>query len=350
MGEPNSGKSNILDAIGFLSAPGHDPSHFSELARVKRFSEIYRFKEVEKPVVIATNLGGVVGVYREFLPFSFVEGSEAIAFVGRDMVNTVVDGLKSAFESMRGIKDEDRVIGRINANLLDMRLIAKVYTFVDERNNYFRQFPHFDSFRKYVFDESIFNGGGTSVLPVDYLYPPKGENLLDVIEMYSQIVELVVPVFSQMGFSVVVDYDERKLKIARFGPGNAVVLLPFYMVADTIQRLLFYYSVIISNRDAVIVLEEPEAHLFPFYIDSLAFEMLSSESNQFFISTHNPYFIKALIREAKDLGDVAIFVTYFEDYETRIRKLSEEELREIFEEGIDILPNLERYIYGKRKI
>ncbi len=185
---------------------------------------------------------------------------------------------------------------------------------------------------------------------VNYLYPHKGENLFHILETNYQIADLMDSVFARTGFRFVVDYDERRLKIARFGPGNTVVLLPFYMVAEPIQRLLFNYAVIISNREAVIVMEEPEVHLFPFYIDALAFEILNSRSNQFFISTHNPYFINALVREAENLEDIAIFITYFENYETRVRKLSSEELRRVYEEGIDILLNLDRYIYGKGKL
>ncbi len=142
-------------------------------------------------------------------------------------------------------------------------------------------FPYLGLFRKYRFDKSIFNGMDTGDYQVNYLYPHKGENLFHILETNYQIADLMDSVFARTGFRFVVDYDERRLKIARFGPGNTVVLLPFYMVAETIQRLLFNYAVIISNREAVIVMEEPEVHLFPFYIDALAFEILNSRSNQF---------------------------------------------------------------------
>ncbi len=183
IGEPNSGKSNILDALGFLSALGHNPVYLPELVRVKKFSEIYHFKKIENPVVIVTNLGGVIGMYRNFFYFSFVKDSKTSTCAGKDVVNMVVNNLKSEFERRRGIKDREEIIGKINANLhkFNTRLIAEVSTFMDERNNYFKQFSYFGSFRKYIFDKSVFYGSGSSTLPVDYLYPYKGENLFDVV-------------------------------------------------------------------------------------------------------------------------------------------------------------------------
>ncbi|MHC1623269.1 MAG: hypothetical protein ACXQTR_01605, partial [Candidatus Methanospirareceae archaeon] len=56
--------------------------------------------------------------------------------------------------------------------------------------------------------------------------------------------------------------------------------------------------------------------------------------NQYFISTHNPYLLLSILEKAhKD--EVAIFITYFEDYQTKVKLLNEKDLEEIMELGID---------------
>jgi hypothetical protein len=42
--------------------------------------------------------------------------------------------------------------------------------------------------------------------------------------------------------------------------------------------------------------------------------------------------------------DVSVFITYFKNYETKVKRLSEEEMEEVLEEGVDIFFNLERFV------
>ncbi|MFQ5875761.1 MAG: hypothetical protein ACE5JL_18440, partial [Dehalococcoidia bacterium] len=64
----------------------------------------------------------------------------------------------------------------------------------------------------------------------------------------------------------------------------------------------------------------------------------------FFVSTHNPYFLLPLL-EKSPKEEVAIFITYFEDYQTKAKLLSEEEMEEITE--IDIFSNLDKFLERK---
>lgn len=77
-------------------------------------------------------------------------------------------------------------------------------------------------------------------------------------------------------------------------------LVPFNSLADSLQRLIFYKAAIESNTGKVICFEEPEAHTFPPYISNVVNDIISSDSNQFFITTHSPYVMSSLLESAGD--------------------------------------------------
>lgn len=79
----------------------------------------------------------------------------------------------------------------------------------------------------------------------------------------------------------------------------------------------------------------------------MAEKIALNETNQYFISTHNPYFLLSLT-EKTPLKDLNVIITYDEDYETKIKVLSEKEISEIIDMGIDIFFNIDAFI-GKNK-
>ena len=123
---------------------------------------------------------------------------------------------------------------------------------------------------------------------------------------------------------------------------DVIISYPYSLASETLQRITFYTAAIETNENAVIVLEEPEAHSFPGETKILAEQIAMDENNnQYFIVTHNPYFLMPLLSKApKD--DIAINIVYSEDYQTKVRPLASEELPELFE--INIFANLKRYL------
>jgi AAA15 family ATPase/GTPase len=116
-------------------------------------------------------------------------------------------------------------------------------------------------------------------------------------------------------------------------------------VSDTLQRTIFHLFAILSNKDSFLVFEEPESHAFPYYTKYLAETIaLDEKNNQYFVSTHNPYLLLPVLEKAPK-EDVAVFITYFKDYQTKIKPLSAGEIEEIME--IDIFSNLDRFLEGR---
>ncbi|MHA1362392.1 MAG: hypothetical protein ACTSP1_07635 [Candidatus Freyarchaeota archaeon] len=95
----------------------------------------------------------------------------------------------------------------------------------------------------------------------------------------------------------------------------------------------------------MLVFEEPEAHAFPYYTKFLAEKIALDTSNQYFISTHNPYFLLSILEKApKD--DVRVYITYLKNYQTKTKLLREEEIEEIMDREIDVFLNIERFLEG----
>ena len=119
-------------------------------------------------------------------------------------------------------------------------------------------------------------------------------------------------------------------------------LVPFNSLSDSLQRLIFYKSAIESNHNKVLCFEEPEAHTFPPYISNVVNDIIASKDNQFFISTHSPYVMSSLLESAGN--DLAVFVVDMEDNETVVHRLSEQQLQDAYDNGMDMFYNLEAYL------
>jgi predicted ATPase len=117
----------------------------------------------------------------------------------------------------------------------------------------------------------------------------------------------------------------------------------FFSIADTFRRFMFYITAIESNKNSVIVFEEPEVHSFPPYTQDVAYRMIYSEENQFFVSTHSPYLLQTLVSNLKD-DQLNVFVTYYENYETKVKALTAEELSFVQEYSTDVFFNLDRFV------
>ena len=176
----------------------------------------------------------------------------------------------------------------------------------------------------------------------NYLLPPHGNNLFTIVDHNPILRKEIVEIFSEYGLQFVAYKKENKFEIEKNIDGY-INKFHYSSIADTFQRLIFYYAVIDSNKDSVLILEEPEVHSFPPYTKELSERIINSTENQFFITTHSPYLLQNLISSLKS-SELNVFITYFEDYETKIRKLTNEELKRASEFSIDLFYNLNQFV------
>ncbi|MHA1615881.1 MAG: hypothetical protein ACTSX9_01015 [Candidatus Njordarchaeales archaeon] len=153
---------------------------------------------------------------------------------------------------------------------------------------------------------------------------------------------LIGSLFEKFGYKLIIKPDEKRIEILKIMDGVGISLPP-YLVSETLLRMVFNFTVIESNKGAVIALEEPESHAFPFYVKMLAESIADDKENQYFISTHNPYFLIPLVQKTP-IKDINVVVTKFSNYETKVYVVSKEKLSELLDLDVDVFFNLERLI------
>ena len=179
------------------------------------------------------------------------------------------------------------------------------------------------------------------------LLPPIGDNLVSLLMSHKELRSLVNDLFAPMGLRLGLRLglrpQESKIEIIKQFE-DVIVSYPYHMTSETMQRLVFHLAAIITNKESILIFEEPEAHAFPYYIKYLAEEIaLDENDNQYFISTHSPYFLEPLLEKTK-AKEIAIFLTYYEDYQTKVKALTDEQIRDAMEMEVDVFFNVDRFL------
>ena len=176
----------------------------------------------------------------------------------------------------------------------------------------------------------------------EFLLPASGPNLLSLLlsnkNLKNVVREMLSPFNLRLGFRI----QENKIEVLKEYE-DVIISYPYSLISETLQRTIFYLAAVVSNDNSILVFEEPEAHSFPFYTKYLAEKIALDSTNQYFISTHNPYFILSILEKAKKT-EIQIFITYFENYKTKIKPLNESDIEEILNLGMDVFFNLERFL------
>nr|WP_087148076.1 AAA family ATPase [Crenothrix polyspora] len=308
IGKPNVGKSNILEAIGLF---GIGYSHLTKNKSLSQFIRATNFRELFFD-----------GNTKEQITVSIDYDSSNYSFC-RVNVHEVIDDDWNAEEvieilySIEGTKSKFTLDKAFNIKLI-------------ENGTFFRV-------KQYKF----LHGLALENIWFPYLMPPFGVNLLYVIQEHKQLKKELASFFSDYGLKLVFDTANHKLQIMKELKDDEVFLLPYDSIADTLQRIIFYKAAIASNQDSILLFEEPEAHCFPPYIAHFTQEVINSETNQFFIATHSPYVLNDFLEYERN--DVAIFIANFKNGETVIRRLTDDEVNDVYQYGIDLFFNHELF-------
>jgi len=181
------------------------------------------------------------------------------------------------------------------------------------------------------------------ILESRFVVPPDAPNLVSLLLENKELRSEVVRLINKYGYRLMIEPPTKTLKIERGIDEDSfiVISLPYSAVSDTLQRMVFNLAIVTCNRDMVIAMEEPEAHVFPYYVKYLAEKIAEDEQgNQFFITTHNPYFLLSVLEKGRT-DDVNVFVTHYENFETKVMQLSDEHKEELLDYGADAFFNLD---------
>ena len=187
------------------------------------------------------------------------------------------------------------------------------------------------------------------------LWPPFGTNLVQVLEQHPSLRREFSELFGRQHQHLRVRHTPSRLEVGKEVNGHSYAY-PYSGAGDTLRRFGFHLAAIESSQQAVVLLEEPESHSYPGYITQLAERMVAHENNQFFVTTHSPYFFDSVLENMvpyeSRMPELAVFVVDYREFQTRIRQLSDEEVRGLQRDSLDAFNNLHLLAHegGVRKL
>ena len=312
VGEPNSGKSNILEAL--------DLSYLSWLMHSNNIAEVSGYEKV--------NIKDFFRADKVDRLFHLGDTSKQISILHNGF--SIDTYLKFNNKNDKNIFEWSNSNGSITE--FDNDFIQKENT------------QHYSSpIKPYRFKDNIQSHDSGNYIHT--LMPPFGNNLYNVILRNASFQKTIKDFTEDYGFELNIDTSTNQILIQIRINEGLVYSIPYKAIADTFKRLLFYVAAIRYSNAAVITFDEPDAHSFPKYVSFLADEIIESVNAQFFIATHSPYLLNNLI-ENTPAGDLAVFICSYDKNksETVIKKLSMEDLSELIDYGVDIFFNINKYL------
>lgn len=296
IGRPNVGKSNLLEALALFDVPymvNTSNKSLKDLLRIENTADLFHNGVSASPIEVETDENSLI--------------------VNREANNGLTVHISSQGD------------------------ISK-YAFTPSLNLSTKKEPSvFPDILAYFFPKH-FEAESSNI---GFLIPPSGVNLMGTVANLPELKSNLAQLFHGYGLKMMFDSGSQQIKAMREN-GLDMFLVPFNSLADSLQRLIFYKSAIDSNHNKVLCFEEPEAHTFPPYISNVVNDIIASEDNQFFITTHSPYVMSTLLESAGN--DLAVFVVDLENNATIVRRLSEQQLQEAYDNGMDMFYNIEAYL------
>lgn len=315
IGEPNSGKSNLLEALSLFA-----------IANVSNLSSLMRYEEIPN-LFYDNNIQDQIRVKVDDRQVDLTGKKNNIELIF-SRINE-----KYTFKLYQHSTND----WSIHSNVITKKENEEMYEFnpdllvLDE---------WFEDFKPYHF--SVYHPN-LKETPYYHLSSPFGDNLFEVIQTNKQLREIIAGIFLDKGYKLNLNASRREINFIK-EQDNVLYTYPYQLLSDTLQRTIFYTAVLESNRDSIILLEEPEAKMFPYFTNQLAESIaLDSYNNQFFIVTHNPYFLSSIIGKTP-IDSISVNVVYSEDYQTKTKQLSEDELSEALDLSSGIFFNLDQFL------
>lgn len=299
IGRPNVGKSNLLEALSLFDMPflpQVKETSLQSLVRAEHIGELF----------FDGNLNDVIEIS--------INGEDVVAVKSRQHNGGVIEIRKGEMlcESYNLSREMD-----ISVDSQPMPYHPSVLTYKPLQNAVRRSY-------------------GTAML-----LPPSGANLMEVVKQLPLLKDEISGLMASYGLKMVYDNASQELKALK-EKSDEIFLIPFSSLADSLQRMIFYKAAILSNHGKVICLEEPETHTFPPYIASVVQDIIDAEGNQFFISTHSPYVTNSLMESVSD--ELAIYFMNMVNGETVVKRATDEDVEEMYENGVDMFFNMETYL------
>jgi AAA15 family ATPase/GTPase len=300
IGEPNTGKSNILESLALISWCAHPRQNLSDFVRFDQVTQNLFYD----------------GILDHEIQMSLSLSSE------KPNINLYIGLVNERFELRSEILPKTlAVIGTID---YQGSFDGGPLHLSTENIKFYR----FKDLPKYNDKEP------------GSLKTPSGANLFSVVFGSENLRETMKEFFQKYKLRLVLKPQDRVFELQK-QVDDLIFNFSYRLTSDTLRRIIFYTVAITSNKNSVLVFEEPESNAFPYYTKYLGERIALDKTNQFFIATHNPYLLSAIIEKIRK-EDVQVFITYFKDFKTHVKPLTANQLSELME--ADPFFNLDRFI------
>jgi len=241
IGEPNVGKSNILEAVSLLGGMFFDGEKFMEgQIRYEVIRNLFYDNDWSQEIAVTGEGVGATWMRKagEQLQVVFGDGEmRRLPHRGKKgEMDEVMEGVCAAITSEEVKRQESKNHPLVS---FEYRNHWKSFVTNDGRLN-LKEWSHpkmVVSVKKYTFQKHTLHGN-----PYDesYLRPPFGDNLMEVIQSSpSAFRKEVAGFFTKFGLNLALRIEQRELEIQKKLDGF-VHNYPYSLTADTLQRLIFY--------------------------------------------------------------------------------------------------------------
>lgn len=297
IGEPNAGKTNILEALslGCSSAV----ARFGAVSRTDNPGELFFNNDPSEAISVL--LG-----YKELRVYPDGENWEVALLDGDEDPIATVRWTERYFTSDYG-----------RLNISPWMWLTKYYLFSAETK--------------------------PSTSATGILEPPFGQNLATLLLSHKEIRQAAAQFFQRTGLKIRVDSGSKNLAVAR-EIDDTFVSFPFLACSETLRRMVFHHLAIDTNEKSVLAFDEPEAHAYPPYTKILAEKIaLDNRGNQFFLTTHSPYILDSLISKTPS-ADLNVVLCRMENFETKAYQLNQEQIVQLMDWSMDAFFNFDRLL------
>ncbi len=237
IGYPNVGKSNILEALSLLTfiRKKRRPIGLKGLVRLEKLSQLFNYNNIQESAIIELDKKYSLNVKYEDesgLLFRLIDHN------GKDFL----------FNS-----------GRLNMKIGMGQIFSGTTDKIDDFSGRINELQSFNV-KPYKFSESkIFNETFSAL----ELKIPFGKNLFELIANWPDIQREFSELLKPYNLDLVIDVSTNDVKISPPIKDGIIQTIPISLMADTLVRLVFFKTAILTNKDSVLLFEEPESHMFP---------------------------------------------------------------------------------------
>lgn len=301
IGEPNAGKTNILEALGLWCYPVL--TSLKKALRINSPSQLHFDNDFEQEIKVTLD-GESLLVRDDWFGHSPVlvqnDGDpKPVLEITRDL---------EIFDPFDSDKFED-------IELLDSR--TRYYLFSDS-----------PAFRK---------------SEEGRLACPFGANLFELLVSNKSARQTASAFFQGSGLKMNLDTTTSQVLVTKEMDGT-LITFSYEAASETLRRMIFYNLALNTNKDQVLVLDEPEAHSFPPFTKILAETIAQNDrGNQFFLTTHSPYLLTSLISKTP-VKDLNVVLCRMENFETKGYVMTEEQKLQLMEWDMSAFFNFDRLL------